>query len=96
MIQLVKGLWLWFNKYVTIVLVAVGSSLFAVAMSFLSKIPCAGGLNVWWLHSAFIAIASAISAYSMALFREWRGDGKEGIRKQERIKREMANSWGVN
>jgi len=74
----------------TIVLVALGSSLFGVAMFLLSKIPPTGTFNHWWLYGALIAIACALGAYGIALWREWKRERKRDQIEKEREQRETA------
>ena len=73
----------------TIALVAAGSSLFAVAMFLLSKIPPTGVYNGWWLFGALIAIASAIAVYGLALWREWKREKAQEQENKEREQREI-------
>lgn len=69
---------MWFNRYMTIVLVALGSSLIALTVFLLGKATDLTTTNeTWWYRASFAAITLSLVAYSWALFREWKREKKE-------------------
>ena len=71
----------------TVVLVALGSSLFAVAMVSMTKATEPLANNLWW-YGVFASIVSAFIAYGIALRREWRREKAQEKRDKEREKRD--------
>lgn len=84
--RLLQKLLLWFNENMTIVLVAFGSSLMAIAMFLLSKATEASTISWWYISGAFTCIALSFIAWGWALRREWK---QERVQEQERKAREQ-------
>ena len=87
---LIKRLQIWFNEYMTIVLVALGSSLFLVMMFLLEKATDPTVINgTCWYILASISVVLALGVYGIALMREWKREKEQEQREKEREQREI-------
>ncbi|MFC1976696.1 hypothetical protein ACFLWS_00270 [Chloroflexota bacterium] len=78
----------WVKKHMTIVLVALGSSLIALTVFLLGKATDPRIVEAtWWYRGAFISIGASLLVYAWALFREWRRERKRDKLEKERERR---------
>jgi len=70
----------------TVILVALGSSLMAISMFLLTKATETPTISWWYMGGVFASITLSFTAWGWALRREWK---REKIQEQERETREQ-------
>lgn len=84
--RLLQRLLLWFNENMTIILVALGSSLIAATLALLDKATETSTISWPYMCGVIVCIVLSIIAWSWALRREWK---REKAQEQERKAQEQ-------
>lgn len=87
--KLLKKLLSWFNKNMTIVLVALGSSFIVTAMFLLERATETPTISWPYMGGMIACIVLSAIAWSCALKREWKREKAQEQERQAREQREI-------